>query len=47
MTRGMYKDGVKIGKWLEFNKEGVLAKETRYKNGEIKSENVIIEEAGN
>ncbi len=44
-TTGLYEDGLKEGKWQEYNEDGILAKETRYKKGVIKSENVYIEEA--
>lgn len=36
--KGSYRNGVKHGKWKEYDVEGVILKMTKYKNGEFKWE---------
>lgn len=36
--KGSYRNGVKHGKWKEYDAEGVIVKMTKYKNGEFKWE---------
>lgn len=42
-TIGQFENGQKTDKWLEYDKDGVLMKETKYKDGEVKSEKVYFE----
>ncbi|KAB2913480.1 MAG: hypothetical protein F9K23_16790 [Bacteroidetes bacterium] len=36
--KGSYRNGLKHGKWKEYDAEGVILKMTKYKNGEFKWE---------